>query len=128
MGIEKRPWRWRPRQTECLGTDQVETRRENQCLRISELGDANRFRGLDDGVLRVQVPDQVTKEWMEQEYGEEIRDTIRELNLPVDRVVYIAASRQLGRLRRMTSGSCACESEPVVCIRRRPAQSAIPLR
>ena len=29
----------------------------------------------------VAVPDQVTKEWMEQEYAEEIRDAIRELNL-----------------------------------------------
>src|ERR1700675_4656847 len=46
------------------------------------------FDGSDGGVLRVMVPDQVTKTWMEQEYAEDIRDTIRELNLPVERVVY----------------------------------------
>ena len=31
--------------------------------------------------MRVTVPDQVTKDWMEQEYAEDIRETIRELNL-----------------------------------------------
>ena len=46
------------------------------------------FDGAEGGVLRVMVPDQVTKTWMEQEYAEDIRDTIRELNLPVERVVY----------------------------------------
>src|SRR5258705_5951175 len=38
--------------------------------------------------LRVSVPDQVTKEWMEQEYAEDIRQAIHELKLPFDRVVY----------------------------------------
>src|SRR6202044_1464318 len=47
------------------------------------------FEGSDGGVLRVIVPDQVTKEWMEQEYAEDIRTSIRELNLPVESVVYI---------------------------------------
>ena len=46
------------------------------------------FDGSEGGVLRVNVPDQVTKTWMEQEYAEDIRETIRELNLPVERVVY----------------------------------------
>jgi chromosomal replication initiator protein len=46
------------------------------------------FDGSDAGVLRVMVPDQVTKTWMEQEYAEDIRDAIRELNLSVERVVY----------------------------------------
>jgi chromosomal replication initiator protein len=46
------------------------------------------FDGSEGGVLRVTVPDQVTKAWMEQEYAEDIRETIRELNLPVERVVY----------------------------------------
>lgn len=44
---------------------------------------------LDQGSLRVQVPDQVTKDFIEQEYTEQIRSTIRELNLPVDQVVYL---------------------------------------
>ena len=44
---------------------------------------------LDQGSLRVQVPDQVTKDFIEQEYTEQIRSTIRELNLPVEQVVYL---------------------------------------
>ncbi len=46
------------------------------------------FDGSEGGVLRVTVPDQVSKTWMEQEYAEDIREAIRELNLPVERVVY----------------------------------------
>jgi chromosomal replication initiator protein len=46
------------------------------------------FEGVDSGVLRVVVPDQVTKEWMEQEYAEDIRISVRELNLSVESVVY----------------------------------------
>ena len=46
------------------------------------------FDGSEGGSLRVSVPDQVTKEWMEQEYAEDVRQTIRELNLPVERVIY----------------------------------------
>jgi chromosomal replication initiator protein len=48
------------------------------------------FEGEEGGLLRVTVPDQVTKEWMEQEYAGDIREAIRELNLPVERVVYTA--------------------------------------
>jgi len=48
------------------------------------------FEGEEGGSLRVTVPDQVTKEWMEQEYAEVIRQAIRELNLPVERVIYTA--------------------------------------
>jgi chromosomal replication initiator protein len=47
------------------------------------------FEGADGKLLRVTVPDQVTKDWMEQEYAEEIRNSIRELNLDVDRIVYL---------------------------------------
>jgi chromosomal replication initiator protein len=47
------------------------------------------FEGFDSRVLRVSVPDQVTKDWMEQEYSVEVRDAIRELNLPFDRVIYV---------------------------------------
>src|SRR5579871_1061358 len=42
----------------------------------------------NDGVLRVLVPDQVTREFLEVEYGGEIAETIRELKLPVQRIVY----------------------------------------
>ena len=47
------------------------------------------FDGSEEGLLRVSVPDQVTKTWMEQEYAEDIRETILELNLAVERVDYI---------------------------------------
>ncbi len=47
------------------------------------------LESLDQGSLRVQVPDQVTKDFIEQEYTEQIRSTIRELNLPVNQIVYL---------------------------------------
>ncbi len=50
------------------------------------------FDGVDGRILRVKVPDQVTKEWMEQEYGEEIRHAIQDLRLDIDRVVYLPSA------------------------------------
>jgi chromosomal replication initiator protein len=47
------------------------------------------FESADGSTLRVKVPDQVTKEWMEQEYGEEIRQAIRESNLGIARVIFV---------------------------------------
>jgi len=47
------------------------------------------LEGLENGSLRVIVPDQVTKEFIEQEYGEQIRSTIHLLKLPVHNVVYV---------------------------------------
>jgi len=47
------------------------------------------LESLDQGSLRVQVPDQVTKDFIEQEYAEQIRSAILELNLPVEKVVYL---------------------------------------
>jgi len=47
------------------------------------------LEGLEDGALRIGVPDQVTKEFIEQEYPEQIRSAIRELNLPIERVVFV---------------------------------------
>jgi chromosomal replication initiator protein len=41
------------------------------------------------GSLRVQVPDQVTKEFIEQEFTEQIRTAMQELRLPFQRVVYL---------------------------------------
>ncbi len=63
------------------------------------------FEGEEGASLRVSVPDQVTKEWMEQEYAGDIREAIRELNLPVERVIYTA---------RATSAAAASHSaDPV---------------
>jgi chromosomal replication initiator protein len=47
------------------------------------------FEAVDGGILRVSVPDQATKEWMEREYAADIRDAIRELNLRIESVIYI---------------------------------------
>ncbi len=45
-----------------------------------------------DGVLQVLVPDQVTKDFLEQEYGGEVSAAIGDLNLPVRKVLYTANS------------------------------------
>jgi chromosomal replication initiator protein len=47
-----------------------------------------KFEAQENGSLHVQVPDQVTKEFLEQEYGDDVRRAIVELNLPVHKVVY----------------------------------------
>jgi chromosomal replication initiator protein len=48
------------------------------------------FERLEGRTLHVAVPDLVTKQWMEQEYGDDVRETIRELDLPVAAVTYAA--------------------------------------
>src|SRR5579872_4357261 len=56
------------------------------------------FEAADGGVLRVAVPDQMTKDWMEQEYAEDIRTSLRELHLQFESVVFIP--RALGNYAR----------------------------
>jgi chromosomal replication initiator protein len=46
------------------------------------------FHSSDSAILRVAVPDDVTKEWMQQEYAGEVWTVIRELDLPFRQVVY----------------------------------------
>ena len=72
------------------------------------------LESLDQGSLRVQVPDQVTKDFIEQEYTEQIRSTIRELNLPVQQVVYLphAESRQASPDTASASSSSSFSPEP----------------
>jgi len=62
---------------------------------------------LDGGSLRVRVPDQVTKDFFEQEYTEHIDSTIRELNLPVESIVYLphSESRQQSEIAASLSSS-----------------------
>ena len=48
------------------------------------------FERLEGSTLHVAVPDQVTKQWMEQEYGDDVRESIRELSLHVALVQYSA--------------------------------------
>ncbi|MEQ1946204.1 MAG: chromosomal replication initiator protein DnaA [Bryobacteraceae bacterium] len=45
--------------------------------------------GVEGKTVRVSVPDQVTRDWMEQEYADLIRTVITELKLPVDHVTYV---------------------------------------
>ena len=47
------------------------------------------YQGLEGRSLEVVVPDQVTKDFIEQEFGDKIHLAIADLKLPVDRVVYI---------------------------------------
>jgi len=73
------------------------------------------LESLDQGSLRVQVPDQVTKDFIEQEYTEQIRSTIRELNLPVEKIVYLPhAETRTGAADTISaSTSASISSEPV---------------
>lgn len=46
------------------------------------------FGGVDNGVLRVLVPDDVSKQWLEQEYGGQIQAAVTALDLPVQSIRY----------------------------------------
>jgi chromosomal replication initiator protein len=59
------------------------------------------------GSLRVHVPDQVTKEFIEQEFSEQVRSSIQELKLPVQRVVYLPHGETLA------SDTDAMSPEPI---------------
>ena len=50
------------------------------------------FQSQDEGTLQVSVPDQVTKDFLEQEYGDDVRNTIRELNLPIQKITYVSGT------------------------------------
>jgi chromosomal replication initiator protein len=53
------------------------------------------FEELSGDVLRVSVPDQVTKDWMEQEYPGDVRAALHELGLPVSSVLYTIRGLQV---------------------------------
>jgi len=71
------------------------------------------FEGADGGLLRVSVPDQVTKEWMEQEYAADVLQTIRELRLPIDRVDYTPRSTHAHPANLSDGAHCAGSPDPV---------------
>ncbi len=50
------------------------------------------FLRLEGGVLWANVPDEITKEYMQQEYAGEVWSAIRDIGLPVSQVVYELAS------------------------------------
>ncbi len=46
------------------------------------------FSGYDNGMLYVSVPDRETRNWIEREYSGLVESTVRELDLPVSKVLY----------------------------------------
>ncbi|MDP8979887.1 MAG: chromosomal replication initiator protein DnaA [Acidobacteriota bacterium] len=46
------------------------------------------FQRIDGQILRVVVPNEVTRQWMEEEYSQEVLSAIRHLSLPLERVVF----------------------------------------
>src|SRR5258708_7824389 len=46
------------------------------------------FQRADGETLRVVVPNEVTRQWMEEEYSQEVMSAIRHLHLPFERVVF----------------------------------------
>src|SRR2546426_492670 len=57
------------------------------------------FLRSEGGILWVTVPDEITKEWLQQEYAGEVWSAIRDIGLPVSQVVYEAASSQATQRR-----------------------------
>lgn len=47
------------------------------------------FDGMDAGCLRVAVPDDATRYWLESEYAPKVSGAIRALRLPVEKVQYV---------------------------------------
>ncbi len=52
------------------------------------------FGSLQDGELKVQVPDEPTEAWIRQEYTAQVRSAVAELQLPVRQVQYVVAGTQ----------------------------------
>ena len=68
------------------------------------------FESQTNGTLRVRVPDQVTKDFLEQEYNADVHGTIQELRLPIQSVVYVATGQTVSADR---NGVDAHSAEPV---------------
>ncbi len=47
------------------------------------------YEGLEAGCLRVAVPDDATRYWLEKEYAPKVSGAIRDLRLPVEKVQYV---------------------------------------
>src|SRR5690348_16200919 len=60
------------------------------------------FLGLDGNTLSVSVPDADTRSWLESEYAQPIRESIRDLALPIRQIVY---ETELGRRGQITAGT-----------------------
>jgi chromosomal replication initiator protein len=75
---------------------------QNWFARTNWLADQNR-------TIVVAVPDQMTRDWLEQEYQEPIRSSMRELNLSIDRIAFEVQSPVLVDTReaQMVTGDTA---------------------
>ncbi len=67
---------------------------------------------LDNGSLMVQVPDPVTKDFLEQEYGGQIDVLIHNLDLPITQVVYLPQSHGAAPAMGSTYSGAAFAPEP----------------
>src|SRR5215472_5579186 len=74
---------------------------QNWILRTTFLGQENRS-------LRVSVPDNVTKDWLEQDYAAHIRTAISKLSLPIETIRYELASAS-DQFRHDTQGAIASD-------------------
>jgi len=61
------------------------------------------FLGLDGNNLRVGVPDEVTKSWLESEYALKVAGVIKDLHLPVAQISYVLNSSAASNGVRMQS-------------------------
>ena len=71
------------------------------------------FRGLTEGQLRIEVPDELTREWMQTEYAGHVQGIVRDSGFPVNQVVYEVVS---------TNGT-----DPVAIVEPLPQGSSCPL-
>ena len=63
---------------------------------------ATTFLGLDGNTLSVSVPDADTRSWLESEYAQPIRESIRELALPIRQIIY---ETEIGRTGQITAST-----------------------
>jgi chromosomal replication initiator protein len=71
------------------------------------------FQSQQDGSLQVLVPDQVTKDFLEQEYGEDVRNSIRDLKLPIQQITYLFGTVLANAPVSATPATAEAYGEPV---------------
>jgi chromosomal replication initiator protein len=82
------------------------------------------FLGASEKGLRVGVPDEVTRIWMEGEYAPKVEAAIRELKLPVAKVHYELLNSP-GGMRRQHAGNGEKEIPPAPELQLRPASQQL---
>src|ERR1041385_5334424 len=72
---------------------------------------ATTFLGLDGNTLSVSVPDADTRCWLESEYAQPIRESIRELALPIRQIIYETEIGRRGQIIASTTDISIPEME-----------------